>query len=63
MGDKPLTINWLKDKMTFNPKDDPRYELIEVSSDEGLLTMIQSIAQANESFSSVFKPFQVLLPR
>lgn len=36
MGDQPLTINWTKDKLLFNPREDPRYELIENFTNKGL---------------------------
>ncbi|RWS11782.1 Down syndrome cell adhesion molecule-like protein Dscam2, partial [Dinothrombium tinctorium] len=35
IGDKPLTISWLKDKLAFNPHEDPRYELSESYKVEG----------------------------
>ncbi|RWS27172.1 Down syndrome cell adhesion molecule-like protein Dscam2 [Leptotrombidium deliense] len=40
VGDKPLTINWLKDKLTFTPQEDPRYELNEIDSSDGLVSEI-----------------------
>lgn len=40
IGDKPLTISWMKDKLPFNPKEDPRYQLIETVLTEGVTSEI-----------------------
>jgi Down syndrome cell adhesion protein len=36
IGDQPLSINWIKDKLPFNPREDPRFELIENFTNQGL---------------------------
>jgi len=40
IGDKPLTITWMKDKMPFNIRDESRYELIETATAEGVSSEI-----------------------
>lgn len=35
IGDKPITITWLKDKITFKPENDQRYHLKEELTSEG----------------------------
>lgn len=37
-GDSPITLNWTKDQLLFNAKDDVRYELIENLSAESLVS-------------------------
>uniref|UniRef100_T1KQ15 Down syndrome cell adhesion molecule n=1 Tax=Tetranychus urticae TaxID=32264 RepID=T1KQ15_TETUR len=53
IGDKPITINWLKDKISFNPRDDVRYELFEEASSEGLISEIL-IRSADRRDSALF---------
>lgn len=52
-GDKPLAINWTKDKLLFNAKDDVRYELIENLNSESLISEL-IIQDANRRDSSLF---------
>lgn len=40
IGDRPLTVTWHKDKLPFNPREDPRYELTETIKSEGLISEI-----------------------
>ncbi|CAG2102033.1 unnamed protein product [Medioppia subpectinata] len=53
IGDKPITISWLKDKLTFNPRDDPRYELLEAIVSEGIKSEIV-IRNADRRDSALF---------
>lgn len=52
-GDKPLTITWMKDKLPFNLKEDPRYELIETVVSEGISSEIV-IKNSDRRDSSLF---------
>ncbi|KAI1289730.1 Down syndrome cell adhesion molecule -like protein [Halotydeus destructor] len=39
-GDKPMSVTWTKDKMPFDPKADPRYQLIEAITSEGITSQL-----------------------
>lgn len=52
-GDRPITINWMKDKMPFQARDDPRYELNEASIEDGVSSEIV-IKNADRRDSALF---------
>ena len=52
-GDSPITLNWTKDQLLFNAKDDARYELIENLNTESLISEL-IIQDANRKDSSLF---------
>lgn len=53
MSFRPITIAWLKDKLTFNPREDPRYELLETIVADGINSEIV-IRNADRRDSSLF---------
>ncbi|XP_064480488.1 cell adhesion molecule Dscam1-like [Ornithodoros turicata] len=52
-GDKPLIITWSKDKQSFDPKADPRYELNETLTSSGIVSEI-TIRGADRRDSALF---------
>ncbi|KAM7292976.1 Down syndrome cell adhesion molecule homolog [Ixodes scapularis] len=52
-GDKPMRIAWMKDKLVVNPKQDPRYELVETIQTTGVTSEIL-IRQTDRRDSALF---------
>ena len=50
---RPITITWLKDKLPFSPREDPRYELLESIVAEGIKSEIV-IRNADRRDSALF---------
>jgi len=53
IGDKPLTITWMKDKMSFNVRDESRYELTETATEDGVTSEVL-IKTADRRDSALF---------
>ncbi|KAG8193109.1 hypothetical protein JTE90_013867 [Oedothorax gibbosus] len=53
IGDKPISITWLKDKVELKPHADQRYEFIETASSAGTVSEIV-IRQADRRDSALF---------
>lgn len=53
MSFRPITITWLKDKLPFSPREDPRYELLESIVAEGIKSEIV-IRNADRRDSALF---------
>lgn len=52
-GDRPITISWMKDKSPLSSKDEPRYELIESATKEGVTSTLL-IRAADRRDSALF---------
>ncbi|KAL1428773.1 hypothetical protein MTO96_002494 [Rhipicephalus appendiculatus] len=52
-GDKPVIITWSRDKQSFDPKEDPRYELNETVHGGGIVSEI-TIRGADRRDSALF---------
>lgn len=59
-GDGPITLNWTKDQLLFNAKDDVRYELIENLTSESLVSEL-IIQDTNRKDSQVIENFRSFL--
>lgn len=53
IGDRPITISWLKDKQQFRPQSDPRYEVKEKVLSNGITSEI-TIHRADRRDSALF---------
>ncbi|CAL1295376.1 unnamed protein product, partial [Larinioides sclopetarius] len=53
IGDKPISITWMKDKVAIKPQSDPRYELVETIMNAGIVSEI-IIRQADRRDSALF---------
>ncbi|GFY62056.1 down syndrome cell adhesion molecule-like protein 1 homolog [Trichonephila inaurata madagascariensis] len=53
IGDKPISITWMKDKIAIKPQADPRYELVETILNTGIVSEIL-IRQADRRDSALF---------
>ncbi|CAN7998424.1 unnamed protein product [Ixodes hexagonus] len=52
-GDKPIGVTWMKDKLLVNPKQDPRYELVETIQTTGVTSEVL-IRQTDRRDSALF---------
>ena len=52
-GDRPITISWMKDKINLSIKEEPRYELIESATRDGVSSEIL-IRNADRRDSALF---------
>lgn len=52
-GDRPISVSWMKDKRTLSMKEEPRYELTESGTRDGLFSEIL-IRNADRRDSALF---------